>query len=680
MAARYWVGGTDTWNNTAGTKWAATSGGTGGETVPTSADDVFFDAASGANTVTIGSNSGAKSITYTGFTGTIAGSTAMTVSGNLTLGSGMTYTYSGTVTFNANATIITAGKTISHHITINGAGITVTLGDAYLANGFGNQRTISVSQGKFDTANYTVSCGDLVSGGTAIAEISLGSSQVNLAFTFGINFTNPNLTLNAGTSQIIGAGTNTGIWSTGHTFYNVVFVTGNSTPAIRGGNNTFNNITFQRTSGFSFTIDNTVTVNGTISRAATTFQNRILFRPNVQGISATLNAAAINLPHTDFMDITFAGAIAGSTLTGCGDCGNNSGFNLDAPRTLYRVGTASNWYDNAWSLTSGGSPSASIYPLVQDTAIINDSTTGGSLSPSGVRTSTIDFSNRTTAYTFTSTGGSFTACGSIILSSAITYAGTTTLTFLNSRATPTDFLTAGKTITNSIVFSVALSELRLLDSLNCTSTMVLDLGGVNANGYNLTCTTFTSNNSNTRSIKMGSGDWTLTGSGQIWRIENTITFDKGTANIFLTNNTTTTRQFLNNSNLSYNKLTIGGDTSTSTTEIFGTGSYTEIASTKTVAHTIRLGAAQGTIGTWSVTGTSGNVVTLNSNATGTRRNFTLTNVTSGIDYLSVRDIGELSGNKFYVGANSTNVANNSNVYFTAAPAPVASSGMFFMFN
>ena len=76
MADRYWVGGTETWNSTAGTKWAATSGGAGGESVPTIADDVFFDANS-TGTVTISLGGGgtvAKSINCTGFVGTITGS------------------------------------------------------------------------------------------------------------------------------------------------------------------------------------------------------------------------------------------------------------------------------------------------------------------------------------------------------------------------------------------------------------------------------------------------------------------------------------------------------------------------------------------------------------------------------------------------------------------------------
>lgn len=39
---RYWVGGTGSWSDTA--RWSATSGGSGGVTVPTRADNVYFDA------------------------------------------------------------------------------------------------------------------------------------------------------------------------------------------------------------------------------------------------------------------------------------------------------------------------------------------------------------------------------------------------------------------------------------------------------------------------------------------------------------------------------------------------------------------------------------------------------------------------------------------------------------
>ena len=152
MANRYWVGGTASWDGTAGTKWAATSGGAGGQSVPTSADDVFFDAASGVSTVTIATgNTGAKSITCTGFTGTLTGTAAITVSGSVTLVAGMTYSHTGVMTFDGTGTLITAGKTFSG-ITVNGSGITLTLGDA-LNTGV---NTLTVTTGTFNTANFSV--------------------------------------------------------------------------------------------------------------------------------------------------------------------------------------------------------------------------------------------------------------------------------------------------------------------------------------------------------------------------------------------------------------------------------------------------------------------------------------------------------------------------------------------
>ena len=99
MATRYWVGGTATWDGTAGSKWSLTSGGSGGVAVPTTADTVFFNASSGAGTVTIGSGTAVCStLTMTGFTGTLAfGSNSITAAG-----SGIFYT--GASTFNVTGT------------------------------------------------------------------------------------------------------------------------------------------------------------------------------------------------------------------------------------------------------------------------------------------------------------------------------------------------------------------------------------------------------------------------------------------------------------------------------------------------------------------------------------------------------------------------------------------------
>lgn len=71
MVARYWVGGSGTWDATDTTHWAAASNGAGGQSVPTSADDVIFDASSGGGTVTVNGNFTLLSLGIGAHTGTI---------------------------------------------------------------------------------------------------------------------------------------------------------------------------------------------------------------------------------------------------------------------------------------------------------------------------------------------------------------------------------------------------------------------------------------------------------------------------------------------------------------------------------------------------------------------------------------------------------------------------------
>src|SRR4051812_837130 len=95
MASRYWVGGSASWDATAGTKWSTTSGGAGGAAVPTSSDDVFLDANSGNVTVTLTAGGRpCRNFDCTGFTGTLAaGTNSLTTSGTVyKLNSTMTVT------------------------------------------------------------------------------------------------------------------------------------------------------------------------------------------------------------------------------------------------------------------------------------------------------------------------------------------------------------------------------------------------------------------------------------------------------------------------------------------------------------------------------------------------------------------------------------------------------------
>jgi hypothetical protein len=687
MAPRYWVGGTADWNNVAGLKWATTSGGPGGASDPTTADDVFFDAAStGTVTIALG-NAGAKSINCTGFTGTLTGTTAITVAGSVTLSAGMTYTHSGTMTFTGTGTLTTAGKAFSN-ITINGAGITLTLGDALLAT----SRVIDVTQGTFDTANYSVTAASLTSNNVNTRTINLGSSTLsfsgnNSPFPIVFNIT-PSLTLNAGTSSLNLTGSSAILQGGNKTFNNVSFTSAAAGNRSILSNNTFNNLLLNasNSTGLSqLSLAGDQTVNGTFTCAGTSAFSRGFVRSDTLGTARTITAAAISANDCDFRDITLAGAAAGAAPTRAGDCGGNSGIIFPAAKNVFRVGGNTTFTGtNSWALTSGGAGSDNNFPLAQDTYVLdNGATPSTSLAVTGstYNLGSFDCSNRTNAITILYTTNS-TWHGSHTYSSSVTVSGSALQTF-SGRGTMV-FTCAGKTVPFSIGINGPSGTFRLGDAFNSSGSVTLVRGTFDADNYNVTIASFSATGSNTRTITMGSGLWTLTGTGTVWTTASVInlTFNRGTANILLSNGSLSSINFAGGA-LTFNRLTIGGGSNTALVTINSASpaasSFSELASTRTVSYTLSLGlSSPAVIGTWSITGSIGNAVTINSTSAGTRRTFTLTNVTSGINYLDVRDIGELSGNKFYVGPNSIDSGNNSNVYFTAPPSPGAATGNMLM--
>ena len=89
MANRYWVGGSNVWNTTAGTKWATTSGGAGGAAVPLNTDNVFFNAASGNVSVESNGSMNCWVLDTRGFVGELKIRGNLRPHGNVILGSGM---------------------------------------------------------------------------------------------------------------------------------------------------------------------------------------------------------------------------------------------------------------------------------------------------------------------------------------------------------------------------------------------------------------------------------------------------------------------------------------------------------------------------------------------------------------------------------------------------------------
>lgn len=283
MANRYWVGGTDTWDSTAGTKWSTTSGGAGGAAVPTAADDVFFNAASGAVTCTVSGDRVCLSLNCTGFTGTLTATgltPSLTISGSMTLATGMTLGGALDFTFTSNVTgrtINSAGISIGGALKFEGAGSWILQAPLTQTGG-----GTTLTEGTLDLNNYTLTVYFFNSNNDNEArEIQFGTGSIVIAGNSLVNFTSWNVgqatkfTL-TGTPNVSLAITGSGTMSIAH---------GSSTDNPANASNAINiaSLSLGASNNFAFTghfkdVDLTgLTGNNAISNSTRTIYGDIVF-------------------------------------------------------------------------------------------------------------------------------------------------------------------------------------------------------------------------------------------------------------------------------------------------------------------------------------------------------------------------------------------------------------------
>lgn len=234
----YWnLAGSNSWSATA---WATGSGGSpAAANFPLAQDTVVFDDTGAVTTATINPawnigtiNAGNRTnaMTLAGF------GNSPFIHGDVTIGSGVTLSGAGNVSFNGRSTqtFISAGKTVPFSINTSIPTCTFRHGDAFTSTS-----GVNIGNGTYDTQNYNVTITNITaSGGT----INFGSSTVTLSGS-GVNFSSASVTFNAGTSTINLSSTSTkSIVGAGKTF-NVVTSTGGTTNALTiSGSNTFNTL------------------------------------------------------------------------------------------------------------------------------------------------------------------------------------------------------------------------------------------------------------------------------------------------------------------------------------------------------------------------------------------------------------------------------------------------------
>lgn len=350
----YWVGGTASANATAGTKWALTSGGAGGQPIPTASDDVYIDAASGAVTVTLTNSFTCRSLILTGFTGTIAGTQAISIAGGLLLVSGMTLTYTGTITFTATSgshNITTAGLSIGSNWTFNGVGGTWVLQDnVSMVTGKG----FTLTNGSLDLTGRTITTGNFVSNNSNTRTLTMTNCSLTLTSTGTVwNFgTITNLTFTATGSTVTvndSSGTSKSFTSGGLTF-NTIVLSGASITL--SGANTISTLTVSgdanvlsgantiatlniNTAGLATGLILTAGVTQTITNLATngSVGNLAKLISSSAGSAATISKSSGTVS-VDYMSIKDSTASGGATFYAGANSTNvsgNSGWIFTAP-------------------------------------------------------------------------------------------------------------------------------------------------------------------------------------------------------------------------------------------------------------------------------------------------------------------------------------------------------------
>lgn len=662
----WWVGGAASWNGTAGSKWSFTSGGAGGQAEPTLIDNVFFDANSGAVTVTIATvTANCRNIDFTGFTGTFSGATAINIYGSTTLVAGMTRSYTGAITFKSTfraRTITLNGKTLASIIVFDGVGGEWTLQDNFTTTG-----TVTLTNGSFITGGKTISSSTFSGSNSNLRNLDITNSTITCSgggWSFSTS-TNLIMTTTGSTINVTNSG-----FAGGGLSYNNVNMTGiTGTSNLSGANAYTANLSLAGGAGYGgVLVAATQTVSGVFTTTGNNANSQRLFvASNSLGaaVSIVCNGSAV-LTNTDFELIAASGS-ASFSGTSLGDCTGNTGITFTTPVTRYVVhpgGSVDFMSTTLWSASSGGSTGASS-PLPQDTVVMNGSSFPASATitvATAYRMPGLDFTNATNSPTFNlSVGGVYSFFGDLVFISAMTLSGSVSGTMHFRRfGINTSITSAGKTLPGNVKIECNAANVNLNDAVIVGNTITLVRGTWNDNNFSVTTAEMNISGSTTRSMSKGTATYTITGTGSLWDATTTtgLTFsDVGT--IKLTNNSAASKSFTGGS-LTYNNyynatLSTGIVTLTSSSTFndfkIDPGRTQQFSSATTT-----------TLATLTATGTIGNVITMAGNTAANYNMVSSSGTPINTDYIAITHC-QFSGAIWHAGVNSTDNGNNTGILF-----------------
>lgn len=599
------IGAPFTWPGTSA-NWSLSSGGAGGQAVPTSIDNVTIDSNTGG-TVTATSTVNVKSITHS--------------AGTLDLTNQIVNVQTFTRVSGVN-TIIINGTTLNVSSTVTGTAL------------------------------------NLPSGGTAVltsnssSVINLTGGAPNVAFTVTFSMGNYNGALNfTGPS---GTGL-PGLWT---------FAPGSSTTF-----KSISYLNSTSTDFLALSQVFTIQASGALSLNGAAANNRPLFKGATLGTARTVtvpNTATVTVANIDLQDITTAGTFGTWSGTLLGNCGGNTGvtFTTAAPQT-FAGGTKNASDASAWT-SRVPLPQDNVTVAASGNLTFDMPRVGASLDFTGF-TGTANFPIACSIFgslTLASGAtyiGNTTAIGGV----ALTLAGRGSFSITtNGVQFPNNMTFAAVGGTYTLQDDLALQE---VGGSNSAGLMAVLNGTLAMGSHNISCWNFVGSGSATRAIT-GSGNISIADNFQdnaaYWNVSATLNITSWTGMVIFTGNigaSVAQTGIFAGAGLTY----LGGlrwtaNGSTGTLKITGPNVFATLQVDPDQARTLTLthGITQTITTTLSLNGQAGKLLTVNSDLAGTQATIS-SSLAITTDYLFIKDINFTGTGSWHAGANSVNGGNNS---------------------
>jgi len=397
---------------------------------------------------------------------------------------------------------------------------------------------------------------------------------------------------------------------------------------------------------------------------------RLFVNSGYFGISRLItlgSGATSSFENVDFRDINGAGTFnwdLSSITGGSGNAGGNNGILFTTAQDNYWVADTGSWSDsNKWKLSDH--TSAGRVPLPQDRAIFdaNSFTTTSRVVTADVARAgkDINFSGITVGRNPSlSQTVDLTVYGSFILKPSMTVSYPSVLYGLSLEGRSSHILSLQGIQTTYNLNINSIGGTYTLDSnINIPgNNFYVNYGTFDASTYGVTVYGFNSNNSNLRSIRMGSGIWNITAS--TWNIGTTtnLTFDSGTSTIVF-NHTSYSVNF-SGGGLTYYDFKFLNNNTAGVLTFSNPGSFNNFICNYKRTITMQAGSTTTIRGDFNVSGIDdNNKVTFVSSIPGSYWNIVKASGLVSVDYLNLSDSNASGGALWYAGTHSTDTNHNA---------------------